>query len=224
MKRFAIVASLILAAGCSSSDVAPEPVAPAPDAGAGQMAQIRTQIQGKRSEIAAADQDLAKIQAERRELADQPASQQKTDRLVELARAESDTKQKKASLTEDVADLQKQLGDSAPAAPAAKPSQSDQGLDAILAAADGAKAKEKEEAERVAAEARKRKMAEEAAASEAGRIAQAESRRKAEEEARAKEAVAGGRPAAGPDGAGFEERWADVILQVRTELQRYKRW
>lgn len=223
MKRFAIVASLILAAGCSSSDVAPEPGAPAPDA-AGQMAQIRTQIQGKRSEIAVADQDLAKIQAERRDLADQPASQQKTDRLVELARAESDTKQKKASLTEDVADLQKQLGDSAAPAPAAKPSQSDQGLDAILAAADGGKAKEKEEAERAAAEARKRKMAEEAAAGEAGRIAQAESRRKAEEEARSKEAVAGGRPAAGPDGAAFEERWADVLLQVRTELQRYKRW
>ena len=224
MKRFAIVASLTLLAACSSSDVAPESAAAEPDARAAQLSQIRAQIQAKRTEIGQTDQDLAKIQAERRDLADQPASQQKTDRLVELARADSDAKQKKSSLTEDVADLQKQLGESAPPAPSAKPSKADDDLDAILAAADGAKIKEKEEAARREAEARKRKMAEEAAASESGRLAQAEARLKAEEEARAKDKIQGGRPAAGPDGAGFEERWADVLLQVRTELQRYKRW
>jgi DNA repair exonuclease SbcCD ATPase subunit len=225
MKKFLVLASLIAAVGCSSSDIAPEsaPAAPAPDPRAGEMSRIRAQIQTKRAELGQADQDLARIQAERRDLADQPASQQKTDRLVELARAESETKQKKNALTEDISDLQRELGEASPAAPAARSTQADQGLDAILAAAEGANRREKEEAERREAEARRRRMEEEAGA-ERRRIAAAETRRMAAEEARSKEPVAGGRPAEGPDGAPFEERWADVILQVRTELQRYKPW
>jgi colicin import membrane protein len=223
MKKLPVfAASVLFVVGCSSDpDPVAEPGAPAPSPREAEMTRIRGQIAAKRSEMAQADQDLAKIQGERRELAEQPASQQKTDRLVELARAESEVKQKKNSLAADIADLQKELGESSAPAPAARSNKADEGLDAVLAAADGAGQKEKEEQERRNAEARKKKMEEEASA-ERERIARNEQQRRAQEEARAREAVAGGRPAQGPDGAAFEERWADVILQVRTELEKYR--
>lgn len=210
-----LLALVCFAVGCGSSEPDPEENQPAnADPRATERAQIRGRLNAKRRELDAANSDLSKIASEREELADQPASNQKTNRLIELARVEQETKQRKASLTSDIADLQAQLNNTGAAPAAAKPTKAGDALDDLLSDAD----KSKEDAER------RRKKAEEEGATDKERIALAEAARKAELDERAKQKIEGGRVAAGADGPGYEERWADVILKVRSEIQKFKRW
>lgn len=212
MRILPILALLCIAVGCGSS----EPAAHAPaDSREAERAEIRSRINARQQELDQANADLAKIASERESLSKAEASESKNNRLVELARLESDTKQKQATLSSEIAQLEQQLGGPAPA-PVAKPKSASDSLDDLIAGNDGSK--EKEEAER-----RKQKAVEEAAADKA-RIAQAETARKAELDERAKQQVEGGRLQANADGPGYEERWADVINKVRTELQKFKRW
>lgn len=217
MKRLTLLALSIVAAGCSSTDSAPEadPAKPPPTAAASkesQIANLRAQIQSKRADVAQADADLARIAAEREQLAGEGASEKKTNRLVELGKVEGETKQKKGAISSDIAALEKQLSE---VSGTARAKTDDEALEAALAA-DAAR--EKEVAER-------RKAGEETArAEEARKIAAAETARQAELEARAKEKIQGGRVAAAGDESLFEERWADVILKVRVEVQKFKRW
>lgn len=215
MKYLPFLALLCCTAGCGlfgSSE--PESKAPA-DPREAERSDLRSKLSARQQELNQADSDLAKIASERETLSKAEASEGKNNRLIELARLESDTKQKKAVLSDEVAQLQQQLGGPAPApAPAPKPKTASDSLDDLLTNND----KEKEDADR------RKKKAEEEAAGDQARIAQAESARKAELDERAKQKIEGGRLAAGADGPGYEERWADVISKVRTELQRFKRW
>jgi len=182
------------------------------DSREGERTEIRNKINAKKGELSQVDADLAKIKAEREQLGKQDASDAKTNRLVELARIESDLNLKKSSLGEAIAQLQSQIGEgSAPATAKAKGDS----LDDILATNDKL---EKDEAER------KKKKADDDASTDKARIAQAEAARKAELDERAKQKIEGGRLAQGNDGPAFEERWADVIQKIRGELQKYKRW
>jgi len=215
MKYVPFLAILVFTAACGGgSERAPErDSAPAAERGDGGKSEIRAKINAKKQELSQADADLAKISAEREGLAGQPASESKTNRLVELARLESDAKLRKTAITEDIADLQNQLSGSGTAA--AKPTKAGDALDDILGANEN---KEKEDAER------RKQKAEAEAAADKERIAKAEAARNAELEERAKQKIEGGRLAAGAEGPQFEERWADVITKIRAELQKFKRW
>jgi len=215
MKYLPFAAILICTAGCGifgSSDPEPKKAAAGADPRDAERAETRSKINAKKQDLAQVDTDLSKIRTEREQLASQPASETKTNRLVELARLESDANLKKSSLTEDISQLQQQLGEGAPATKTAKSADP---LDDILASNDSAK---KEEADRL------KKKAEDDASADKARIAQAEAARKAELDERSKQKIEGGRLAAGPDAPAFEDRWADVIQKVRGELQRFKRW
>lgn len=213
MKYLPFLAIATFAFGCGSSETAPEKPssrdAAAEPADSGK-AEIRAKIDAKKRDLAQADGELASIASEREKVAKQDASDGKTNRLIELQRQEDATRQKKASLSSDIEELQAQLS----GAPA-KPAKAGDALDDILASNEN---KEKEEAER------KRKKADEEASADKARIAKAEAARQAEKDEQAKQKIEGGRIAAGPDAPAFEDRWADVIQKVRTELQRYKRW
>lgn len=212
MKYLPFLALLLCSTGCGSSETANE--APV-DAREAQRSEVRGKINQRRQELAQTDADLAKIASERDSLAGEAASEKKTNRLVELARLESDQKQKKAAINEEIAQLQEQLGER-PATPAQKkPEKAGDALDELLTAGE---AKDKEDAER------RKKKAEDEAAGDKDRIAQAEAARKAELDERAKQKIEGGRMAAGADGPAYEERWADVIQKVREEVQKYKRY
>jgi len=217
MKYLSMAAILICTAGCGifggGSDSPSSNSSRPADSREGERAEVRTKINAKKQEVAQVDADLGKLRAEREQLAGQPASETKTNRLVELARLESDLNLKKSSLSEDIAQLQTQLGEgSAPAT--AKTAKADP-LDDILATNETAK-KEDEE--------RRKKKAEDDASADKSRIAAAEAARKAELDERAKQKIEGGRLAQGPDAPAFEDRWADVIQKIRGELQKYKRW
>ena len=135
-------------------------------------------------------------------------------RIFNLDGSEAQINQKKSFLNSELAAKQQELQDLV-GGPRAK--NADDALDSAL------EADAKREADVTAA----RKAKEEAARSdEARKLAAAENAKIAEENARKKEMVAGGRAAA-PGEAGdtlFEERWADVLMRVRVELQKYKRW
>ena len=217
MKYAPFMAILLCVGGCgifgggsdSSSDSKPA----AADPRASEKESLRNKISAKKQELAQADADLGKIAAERDAKAGEAASESKTNRLIELARLEADTKQKKAAITDEISNLESQLNGTSAAA--TKPAKAGDALDDILASND---TKAKEDADRL------KKKAEEDAAADKNRIAQADSAKKAEEEERAKQKIEGGRLAAGPDAPAFEDRWADVIQKVRGELQRFKRW
>ncbi len=222
MRRLSLLAVLAAFAGCSSTDEGEPPAPgqpgaaadPAPATKEQQIGRLRTQIANKRAELAQADLDLAKINAEREDLNAKPASAEKSNRMVELGRLEGETKNRKGAVTSDIAVLQQQLQG---LTGQARPRSADEALDLALEA--DAK-KDKEEAER-------RKVREDVERSEEARkIAEAERARQAELAAREREklAGAGGKAGTGPDGLTFEERWADVIIKVRQELQKYKRW
>jgi hypothetical protein len=215
MKYLPFAALLISTAGCGifggGSD-APASNSPAPaDSKASQRTEIQNKIAQKRQELAQVDVDLAKVKAEREQLMKQDASDAKTNRLVELGRIDSDLNLKRSALSEDIAQLQSQIGEG-PAPATAKKGDS---LDEIIAANDKA---EKDEAER------RKKKADDDASADKQRIAQAEAARKAELDERAKQKIEGGRLAQGADGPAFEDRWADVILKIQSELQKFKRW
>jgi len=80
------------------------------DSREGERTEIRNKINAKKGELSQVDADLAKIKAEREKLAGEPASETKTNRLVELARRESDLNLKRSSLGEDIAQLQQEIG------------------------------------------------------------------------------------------------------------------
>lgn len=217
---WAWVVALLVAAGCSSGpEAGPQPGQPARPAVSPKEQQInslRAQIAQKRAEVARADAELAQVAAEREQQNTQPASEEKTNRIIALGRAESDANQRKALTNSEIASLQQQLQDLVGGG--ARPKSADEALDSAL------EADAKREAEVAAA----RKAKEDSARSEEARkVAAAEAARIAEEQAKKKEMVQGGRTtdaAAGGEGPLFEERWADVILKVRIELQKYKRY
>lgn len=216
MKYLPCLTILCLVAGCASESSEGQPAAPA-DPRAAEKADLRLKIGARQQDLDQANTDLAKIATERDQVAGQPASEAKTNRLIELQRLENDAKQRKAADTEEIAQLQQRLNgpSDAPAAAPAKPATSNDALDDILAANDK---KEKDEAER------KKKKADDDAAADQQRLAQAEAARKAELDERSKQKIEGGRLAAGPDAPAFEDRWADVIQKIQAELQKYKRW
>lgn len=220
MKRLALLASLVLAAGCSSGPEAPPPTevaAPAPQIKTKeeQIGALREQLKVKRAELAQADADLARIEADREKVTKEPASEDKVNRLSNLARVEGETKQKRTALTSEVATLEKQIND---LTLAERPKSADEALDLALEAG------RREERE---AEERRRKKEAEAAAAEKSRFEAAELARKAEEEARKREAEKLAAERAGIEGTKtghFDDDWAAVILRVQGELQRFKRW
>jgi hypothetical protein len=217
MKYLPFAAVLVMCtAGCGifggGSD-APASKPAAGDSRDGERTEIRNKINAKKGDLSQVDADLAKIRAEREKLAGEPASETKTNRLVELARLESDLNLKRSSLSEDIAQLQQQIGEGG--APSAKAAPKGDPLDELLAANDNAK---KDEAER------QKKKADDESAADKARIAQAEAARKAELDEKSKQKIEGGRLAQGPDAPAFEDRWADVITKIRAELQKYKRW
>jgi len=212
------VVALLVAAGCSSSpESAPQPNQPAAPALSPKEARVnslRVEIATKRAELAKTDAEIAQIAAEREQWSNAAASTEKTDRLVQLGQAESNANQKKSFINSEIATKQQELQDLV-GGPRAK--NADDALDSALA----------EDSKREAEVAAARKVKEDSARSEESRKVQAaEAARIAEEQARKKEMVAGGRVAApGAEDAGvFEERWADVIMKVRIELQKYKKW
>lgn len=216
MKNAWIVA-LLVAAGCSSApEAAPQPNQPAEKALSPkeqQIGSLRAQIAGKRAEVGRLDSELLTIAAEREDWNTKPASEEKNNRLIALGRAESDANQKKSVLNSELASLQQQLQD---LVGGPRPKSADEALDSALEA----------DAKREAELATARRAKEDAARSEEARkVAAAEAARIAEEQARKKEMVPGSRTGeTGADGLLFEERWSDVLLKVRVELQRYKRW
>jgi hypothetical protein len=216
MKYVPFLALLVFAAACGGgSEPAPERPAPPAEPRDDGKGEIRAKLEAKKVELGQADADLNKVAAEREQLAGQPASETKTNRLVELARLESDAKLRKGAIMSDIADLQAQLGGSSATA-AAKPTKAGDALDDILA---GNANKEKEEAER------RKQKAEADSAADKDRLAKAEAARNAELEERAKQKLESGRTGAGADdGRIFEERWGEVINKVLAELQKYKRW
>jgi len=215
MKYLPFLALLCCTAGCGLFGSSEPEHKAAADPREAERAETRSKINAKKAELSQTDSDLSKIAAEREALSSEAASEKKTNRLVELARIESDLKLKKASLNEEISQLEQQLGGPASAPVAKKPEKAGDALDDILAGNDS---KEKEEAER------RKKKAEEEAAGDKNRIAEAETARKAELDERAKQKIEGGRLAAGTDGPAFEDRWADVIQKVREEVQKFKKW
>ncbi|HLY10827.1 MAG TPA: hypothetical protein VKW04_16110 [Planctomycetota bacterium] len=216
MKYLPFLALLCCTAGCGlfgSSDSASNSAAAPADPREAERADQRNKLAQKRQDLAQTDSDLSKVASERDSLSKEEASEKKTNRLVELARMESDLKQRKASQEDEIAQLQQQLGGPAPAAK--KPEKAGDALDDLLATNEN---KDKEDADR------RRRKADEEAAADKNRIAQAETARKAELDERAKQKIEGGRPAAGEDGPAFEDRWADVIQKVREEVQKYKKF
>jgi hypothetical protein len=211
MRRAPAVLAVLALAACSSAPE-PEPAsaspapAPAPaDPKAARVSAVRAEIEAKRADLRQADQDLEMIAAERRELEGRPASAEKTRRLAELARLESESRQKKASLQADVTALEKELarltGTPAPAAESAE--------DALERALAAEERRRQEERERAEAERRRRAEAE---------------RARPAEPAKEKPPALSPAPAAGGEGLLFEERWARIILAIRQELEKYKRW
>ncbi len=211
MKKITLLA-VLLVAGCSASEPEPEPFpggaepGVAAPAGGDRAAGIRAQIEVKRNELRQVDIDLGKVAAERFQLDPQPPSEAKTNRMTELARIESECKAKKQALEAEIVQLENQ----ARASEAAPAVSADDALDMALAADT-------------------QRRAESEAAAQKRRLEEAERARAAEAAAREREKVQAGptaAPAAAPGGEGliFEERWADMILKVRVELQRYKRW
>ena len=212
MKRFLLIPVALFAVGCGSTETAPDSqpdsAAPAPSAKETQIFIFQGKIAVKKTELASADAELAQINSERAELAGKPASQTKTNRLAQLIRIETDTKRKKESVRQEIATLDAQLKDLT-----METKSADDALDFALAG---------EENRRKQAADRKRLTAESKMKEEQRRIAEAERARKALEARMKREAVQGGRTTG--ENALFEEAWADVILFVRAELQRFKRW
>lgn len=217
MKYLPILVLLCCTAGCGlfGGDSSEPERAVAADPKEAERAELRTRITQRKQELSQTEAELNQISSERDQLAGQGASERKTTRLVELARLESDLKQRKAVLGEEISQLQDQLGGASSRPAAKKPEKAGDALDDILSTNDS---KDKEE------EARRKQKLEDEAAADKNRIAQAESARKAELDERAKQKVEGGRLAAGADGPAFEERWADVINKVREEIQKFKKW
>ncbi len=221
MKR-AVAALLLLAIGCGAPEPVPEETARGPAPVTGEMtkeervAEVRRTIELKRNELRQKDIDLGKITEERFELEPKPASEAKTSRMAELARMESDIKAQKRAIEAEIADLERRAQE---ISGAPRPRSADEALDLALEAEN---ARQREEAEK------RRLKAEAEAAAERRRLEEAERERLARESAREKERVqaapAALPAAAGGEGLTFEERWADVIMKVRAELQRYKRW
>lgn len=211
MKYLPFLALLCFAAACSSE---PDARPAAEDPAAAKRAETKARLNARQQDLNQVESDLSTVASEREKLGKEEASEKKTNRLIEIARLESDLKQRKASLSDEIAQLQSEL--SGGAAPTAKkPEKAGDALDDLLASNEN---KDKEDAER------RKKKAEDDAAADKARIGEAEAARKAELDERAKQKIEGGRASAGADGPAYEERWADVIQKVREEIQKYKRF
>lgn len=223
MKRALIAAvAVVLVSGCGGS--APdrdfdrpssEPI-PAPDPGASRetrLNQLRTTLAQKKADQSQAEQESQALVQEREQVNGQPASDAKTNRLAELATLDAGLNRTRQALALDIAELENQIRDLSSGSSTAP---SDDALAAALEA-DAASEREKAERRRAAEEADRR--------AEARKVSRSETARVTEEKARADQKVAVARPAeGGPEGAPFEERYADVILKVKEALQTYKRW
>ncbi len=215
MKYLPFLALLCCTAGCGLFGSSEPEARKATDPAEAKRAETRSRLNARQQELNQAESDLSNVATEREKLGKEEASEKKTNRLIELARLESDLKQRKASLNDEIAQLHQELDGTAPAPAAKKPEKAGDALDDLLASNEN---KEKEDAER------RKKKAEEEAAADKSRIAQAETARKAELDEREKQKVEGGRASAGAEGPGYEERWADVIQKVREEIQKFKRF
>jgi len=214
MKYLPFLALLCCTAGCGLFGGSSEPEQKAEDPAAAKRAETKARLNARQQDLNQVETDLSNVASEREKLGKEEASEKKTNRLIEIARLESDLKQRKASLGDEISQLQSELS-GAPAPAAKKPEKAGDALDDLLASNDK---KESEEA------ARLKKKAEDDAAADKARIGEAEAARKAELDERAKQKIEGGRAQAGADGPGYEERWADVIQKVREEIQKYKRF
>jgi hypothetical protein len=227
---------------------APATARPAPSTqGESQLTQVRKHIAARKSEVSQADADLNRIKVEKETLDLMPASQEKSTRLTELAKLQADANLRKQSAQADLVELESAERKlvAAPAEEARKKAEEDarKAEEAAVAAAlakaeeDARKAEEARaaaelrgaEEARLAAAARQAEEERKAAArakaevdaqkAEQERIAEA--KRRAEEAKRLAEeavkAMSGEKPI-------FEERWAEVILRVKEEIQQFKRW
>lgn len=215
MKYLPFLALLLCTAGCGLFGGSSEPEHKAEDPAAAKRAETKARLNQRQQDLNQVESDLSNVASERDRLGKEEASEKKTNRLIEIARLESDLKQRKASLGDEIAQLQQELNGGTAAPAAKKPEKAGDALDDLLASNEK---KDNEEA------ARLKKKAEDDAAADKARIGEAEAARKAELDERAKQKVEGGRAQAGADGPGYEERWADVIQKVREEIQKYKRF
>src|SRR4051812_30806843 len=117
MKYLPILALLLCTAGCGLFGSSEPEHKAAVDPREAERAETKSKIAARQADLDQANADLAKIASERESLSKAEASESKNNRLVELARLESDTKQKKAVLSDEIAQLQQQSG----VAPAPKP-------------------------------------------------------------------------------------------------------
>src|SRR5258708_12171195 len=145
MKYLPILALLCCTAGCGLFGSSEPDHNAAADPREAERAETRSKLNAKKSELSQTDSDLSKTAVEREALSSEAPSDKKTNRLVELSRIESDLKLKKASLSEEMSQLEQQLGGTAPAPSAKKPEKAGDALDDILA---GNASKEKEKAQR----------------------------------------------------------------------------
>jgi chromosome segregation ATPase len=192
MKRLALL-SVLAAAGCSAALPLPGTVADCDT----EIAAVKSQIDGKKTELTLADNLLKSLGEEKTKLEGQPESDARTNREAEIAEALEETSTKKEALQGDIASLEErlvELGDH-------RKSLSEAEAEAKQAAAEEAKAtaavdaeakKKADEEARVKAEAeaaaraRSDEEAKKKADEEARMKAEAESKAKAEEEAKKK--------------------------------------
>jgi chromosome segregation ATPase len=167
MKNAWIVALLVVA-GCSSSpepqSQANQPANPALSPKEQRINALRAEIAGKRAEVAKADAELAQVTAEREKLNTQPAGEEKNNRLIELARVESDANARKASLNSDIGARQQELQDLVGGGARAK--TADEALDSALEA-DAKREAELKAAQKAKEDAAKSDEARKLAAAEA---------------------------------------------------------
>ncbi len=215
MKRTLILA-FVLAAGCASSEdvVEPDPANPAPAPGASardtEIDLLKLKITDRRRDVARADLEIADIASNRQRLGAQPASEAKTTQMVQLNQAETDAKLRKQAAEGDIARMENQLRD---LSGVSQPKTADEALDSLLAS-ETRRERETEEGKRLAAD--------QAQAEGQRKLKEAEQAKMADELAKANQKLAGG--AAGSGDAVYDERFADFIIKVKAELQKFKRW
>jgi len=208
MRRLAAVALLGLAA-CNSSNFrsgSEEEEDPGPAAPAERIPWLRARIARKDAELA----ELAREREQVRRTTGASKSGRLSDFDSEIASTRADKRDSEAELARLEGPPPAALV-SLPLAPPIqpRPRTADEALELAL------------EEDRRRDQARAASLA--SAAEAQRRLAEAERRRVEQEKTRARETVEGAGPAAGDD-LSFEEKWADALLKLRIELQKYKRW
>lgn len=155
-------------------------------------------VERVRQELYAVEGDLHAVRMEREDWSRRPPSEEKIRRMEDLGRHEQDLLRRRDELNAEMAWI---TGGPAPSAPAT-------GLDALSALDTMEEAARAQETERARWE-------------ETARLRTEEAERMRRERATLE---ASGRTAGNRTGTIFEERWADVLLHIKSELHRYRRW